>query len=70
MVFAGNRAGDGGLLGASPPVQPEDASFITLISPCHYLLEHVDSGVAEAKRVVSLVVRVEGCLGSERQQSK
>ena len=64
VVFVGDRAGDSRLSGAGHAVQPEDAPFVTSISPCHYLLEDVDSGVWEAKRVVLIVERVEGCLSS------
>ena len=70
IVFAGDRAGDGGLSSAGHAVQPEDAPLVMPISPCHYLLEDVDSGVREAKRVVLLVGRVEGCLSSIRKLLK
>jgi hypothetical protein len=66
MVFAGNHAGDGGLSSTGYAAKPEDAPFITLINPCHYLLEDADLGVGEAIRVVPLIVRVEGCLGGTR----
>jgi hypothetical protein len=66
IVFAGNRAGDSGLSSTSHAVQPEDVPFITLINLCHYLLEDADSSVGEAIRVVPLIVRVEGCLGSRQ----
>jgi hypothetical protein len=68
MVFAGNRASDGGLSGACHAAQPEDTFFVMPISPCHYLLADVDSGFWEAKGVVLLAIRIEGCLGSGRQQ--
>jgi hypothetical protein len=64
VVFAGNCAGNRGLSSAGHAIQLEDAPFITLISPCRYLLKHVDPGVVEAKRVVPLIVRVKVCLGS------
>ena len=64
IVFLGDSAGDSGLSGAGHAVQPEDAPFVTPISPCLYLVEDVDSGVGEAERVVLVVVRVEGCLRS------
>jgi hypothetical protein len=64
VVFAGNRAGDGGLPSASHAVQPEDAPLVIPISPSLYLTEDVDSGVREAERVVPVVVIVESCLRS------
>src|SRR5271156_911804 len=70
FVLAGDRTSDGCLSCPGHTVQPEDAPFVTLISPCRYLLEDVDSGVWVAERVVLLVIRVEGCLGSDRQQLK
>jgi hypothetical protein len=68
MVFSSYCASDGGLSSAGHPVQPEDAPLIIPISPYPYLLEDVDAGVGEAKRVVLLIGRVEGCIGSRRQR--
>jgi hypothetical protein len=67
IVFAGDSAGDRGLSGASHAVQPEDTPFVMSISPCHYLLKDVDSGLGEAKRVMLLVIGIEGCLSSIRK---
>jgi hypothetical protein len=56
MVFAGDRAGDGELSGASHAVQPKDVPFIAPTSPCSYLFEDVDSCFGEAERVAMLVI--------------
>jgi hypothetical protein len=40
--------GDSGLSGAGHAVQPEDALFVTPISPCPNLVENVDSSALKA----------------------
>ena len=60
----GERTSDSGFASAGHAVQPENALLITPISPCHYLLKDVDSGVGKAKRVVLLVIKIEGGLRS------
>jgi hypothetical protein len=48
IVFLGDSAGDSGLSGAGHAVQPEDAPFVTPISPSPNLVENVDSSILEA----------------------
>jgi hypothetical protein len=68
VVFLSDSAGDCGLSGAGHAVQPEDALFVTPISPCPNLVENVDSSILEAQRVMLLIGSVKGCLSSMRQE--
>ena len=48
IVFTGDSACDSRLAGAGHAVQPEDAPFVTPISPSLNLVENVHSGILEA----------------------